>query len=71
KDSNRKNLNKRNNVKIMNKLLLTNKELKSLQIVIQYLLDNESKHYEECNSQEKSKHIYKHTKLLEQCFLSN
>lgn len=53
----------------MNKLSLNNKEVKSLKIIIEYLLDSESKHYEECSLKEKSKHIYKHIKLVKQCFL--
>lgn len=49
----------------MKKILINDKELKSLQIVIKYLLDSESKHYEECDANDRMNHIYEHTKIVD------
>jgi hypothetical protein len=44
----------------MNKIELNNIELKSLNTLIEYLVNSEEKHYEESDKNEQSNHIYKH-----------
>ncbi len=49
----------------MNALSINHNQLKSLKIVVEYLLENEQKHYEECSLNNKVNHIYRHTKILD------
>jgi hypothetical protein len=44
----------------MNKIELNNIELKSLNTLIEYLVNSEEKHYEESDKNEQNNHIYKH-----------
>jgi hypothetical protein len=45
----------------MNQIELSNIELKSLKILLEYLSNSEEKHYEESDKNEQNNHIYKHT----------
>jgi hypothetical protein len=44
----------------MNKIELSNIELKSLKILLEYISDSEEKHYEESDKNQQDNHIYKH-----------
>jgi hypothetical protein len=48
----------------MNKIILSNTELKSLTILLKYLSDSEKKHYEESNKNDKINHIYNHMEII-------
>jgi hypothetical protein len=44
----------------MNKIELSDIELKSLNTLLEYLVDSEKTHYEESDKNERDNHIYKH-----------
>ncbi len=46
----------------MNTIILSDSELNSLKILLEYLVNSEQRHYEE--SDDKINHIYQHTNII-------
>ncbi len=49
----------------MKKFTLNYDELQSIKAIVEYMLYSECKHYEECDKNEQTNHIYKHAKILD------
>ncbi len=48
----------------MNKITLNDTELRCLTMLLEYLSDSETRHYEESNRNDKKQHVYKYTQMV-------